>query len=139
MLAGGILALDEIGRRQEERRLVSRAAVDGREAVLVVAPRISDDLKDDSRDSAKRTAVYDDLAVLAVRAAAAVADGALYDCVGWAFAVSALAAADFSALPADGDAKFFNVSGCNSFAASIRENSLLASASVSTRSRSSGL
>jgi len=111
MLAGRVLALDEIGRRQEERRLVSRAAVDGRQAVLVVAPRISDDLKDDSRDSAKRTAVYDDLAVLAVRAAAAVADGALYDCVGGAFAVSAFAAADFSALPADGDAKFFNVSG----------------------------
>ena len=111
MLAGGILALDEIGRRQEKRRLVSRAAVDGRQAVLVVAPRISDDLKDDSRDRAKRTAVYDDLAVLAVRAAAAVADGALYDCVGWAFAVSAFAAADSSALPADGDAKFFSVSG----------------------------
>jgi len=139
MLAGRVLALDEIGRRQEERRLVSRAAVDGREAVLVVAPRISDDLKDDSRDSAKRTAVYDDLAVLAVRAAAAVADGALYDCVGWAFAVSALAAADFSALPADGDAKFFNVSGWSSLAASIRENRRLASASVRIASRSSGL
>lgn len=139
MLTGRILALDEIGRRQEKRRLVSRAAVDGRQAVLVVAPRISDDLKDDSRDSAKRTAVYDDLAVLAVRAAAAVADGALYDCVGWAFAVSALAAADSSALPADGDAKFFNVSGCSSLEASIRENSRLASPSVRMMSRSSGL
>ena len=110
-LVTGVLALDEIGRRQEKRSLVACAPMNRGQPVLVVTPRIGDHLKDDSRDSAKRTAVYDDLAVLAVRAAAAVADGALYDCVGWAFAVSALAAADFSALPADGDAKFFRVSG----------------------------
>ena len=55
--------------------------------------------------------VDDQLAVFALRATAAVADRALYGCVGRPFAVSALAAADFSALPADGDAKFFRVSG----------------------------
>ena len=111
VFALGVFGLDEIGRSQEKRSLVACAPMNRGQAVLVVAPCIPDDLKDDSRDRAKRTAVDDDLAVLAVRAAAAVADGALYDCVGWAFAVSAFAAADSSALPADGDAKFFSVSG----------------------------
>ena len=111
MFALGVFALDEIGRSQEKRSLVACAPMNRGQPVLVVAPCIPDDLEDDARDRAKRTAVDDDLAVLAVRAAAAVADGALYDCVGWAFAVSAFAAADFSVLPADGDAKFFSVSG----------------------------
>jgi len=82
-----------------------------RKAVLVVPAGIRDDLKDDSRHDAERTDDDDQLAVFAFRTTAAVADRALYGCVGRSFAISALAAADFSALPADGDAKFFRVSG----------------------------
>ncbi len=108
---GGIFALDEIGRSQEKRSLVACAPMNRGQAVLVIPAGIRDDLKDDSWHGAERADVDDQLAVFALLATAAVADRALYGCVGRLFAVSALAAADFSVLPADGDAKFFRVSG----------------------------